>query len=180
MRIARVYDETQTGEQRVLVDRLWPRGISKADDRVGTWLPHVAPSQELRSWYQHDEARHDEFAQRYAAELDAKSDDEEMVRLRALAQNPECVVVTATRDLALSHVPILVEYLGADPVPEVLVDDPINTLERWELFGGAWQVRKRDSAHAEIDLLRCDGGERVDSLASDDPTFLAWLDKHEA
>src|SRR5690554_6811282 len=115
MRIARVYDETHIGEQRVLVDRLWPRGISKTDDRVGTWLPHVAPSQELRSWYQHDEVRHDEFAQRYAAELDAKSDDEEMARLRALARNPECVVVTATRDLALSHVPVLVEYLGADP-----------------------------------------------------------------
>ena len=70
MKLARVYDEPVPGEGlRVLVDRLWPRGVRKDDPRVGRWCKQVAPSTELRQWYGHDPQRFAEFAQRYRAEL---------------------------------------------------------------------------------------------------------------
>ena len=68
MKLARVYDEPVPGEGlRVLVDRLWPRGVRKDDPRVGRWCKQVAPSTELRQWYGHDPQRFAEFAQRYRA-----------------------------------------------------------------------------------------------------------------
>src|SRR3546814_12276611 len=66
--LLRIYDEPDGG-YRVLVDRLWPRGVSKAEAALDEWLKDVAPSTELRRWYGHDVARFDEFAHRYRAEL---------------------------------------------------------------------------------------------------------------
>ena len=69
--VARVYDDPDADEGgRVLVDRLWPRGFRKGDPRAGRWIPKVAPSTELRKWYSHEAARFDEFAARYAQELE--------------------------------------------------------------------------------------------------------------
>jgi len=71
VRLARVYEEPEPGEgHRVLVDRLWPRGLRKDDPRIGQWLPEVAPSTELRRWYGHAPERYDEFVERYTAELE--------------------------------------------------------------------------------------------------------------
>ena len=64
MTVRRVYDDEQMG-YRVLVDRLWPRGISKADAALDGWLKDVAPTTELRCWYGHDPGRFEEFARRY-------------------------------------------------------------------------------------------------------------------
>ena len=70
IRVARIYDEVGPDDgQRVLVDRVWPRGIRKEDPRVGIWCKDVAPSTELRQWYHHQPERFDEFASRYQAEL---------------------------------------------------------------------------------------------------------------
>ena len=70
VRVARVYEQPAADAgRRVLVDRLWPRGLRKTDPRVGKWLPRVAPSTELRHWYDHKPERYDEFVQRYTAEL---------------------------------------------------------------------------------------------------------------
>ena len=70
MNTVRVYDAVRPADgTRVLVDRLWPRGIRKDDPRVGRWLKNVAPSTELRHSYSHDPAKFDEFARRYIAEL---------------------------------------------------------------------------------------------------------------
>src|SRR3546814_14055624 len=66
--LLRIYDEPDGG-YRVRVDRLWPRGVSKAEASLDEWLKDVAPSTELRRWYGHDVARFDEFAHRYRAEL---------------------------------------------------------------------------------------------------------------
>src|SRR3546814_11688446 len=66
--LLRIYDEPDGG-YRVLVDRLWPRGVSKAEASPDEWLKDVAPSNELRRWYGHDVARFDEFAHRSRAEL---------------------------------------------------------------------------------------------------------------
>lgn len=70
VRIKRVYDPPEPGDgQRVLVDRLWPRGLHKADAAIDLWLKDAAPSDELRRWFGHDPARWDAFRARYAAEL---------------------------------------------------------------------------------------------------------------
>lgn len=75
IRIKRVYDEPSLNDgTRILVDRLWPRGLSKDDAKVDLWLKSVAPSSELRRWYQHDAEKWIEFKRRYFAELKENQD----------------------------------------------------------------------------------------------------------
>jgi uncharacterized protein YeaO (DUF488 family) len=82
IRVARVYDDPGPDDgQRVLVDRLWPRGFRKDDPRVGTWFKDVAPSKELREWYDHQPERFDEFATRYREELQGSEALDELRRL---------------------------------------------------------------------------------------------------
>ena len=72
-RTKRVHDPAAVEDgRRVLVDRVWPRGLAKADAAIDEWLRDVAPSTELRRWFGHDPARWDEFVRRYHAELDAR------------------------------------------------------------------------------------------------------------
>lgn len=109
VRVARVYDEVDPGEgQRVLVDRVWPRGVRKDDPRVGIWCKDVAPSKDLREWYHHDPDRFDEFASRYKAEL---GDSAALEDLRKLAKRKAVTLVTATRDLAISQAAVLAKLL---------------------------------------------------------------------
>ena len=108
----RVYDDVQPGEGlRVLVDRLWPRGIRKDDPRVGRWLRDVAPSTELRHWYGHDPAKFDDFSARYRAELASGATAAALDQLRALAQAGPVTLVTATKELELSHLVVLAEMV---------------------------------------------------------------------
>ncbi len=82
IRTARIYQDVGPDDgQRVLVDRIWPRGIRKDDPRVGIWCKDVAPSKSLREWYHHQPERFDEFAARYAAELAGNPALEELHRL---------------------------------------------------------------------------------------------------
>lgn len=70
IKIKRIYSPSSPGDgRRILVDRLWPRGIKKADAALDQWARDIAPSTELRKWFSHDAARFDTFAERYAAEL---------------------------------------------------------------------------------------------------------------
>jgi uncharacterized protein YeaO (DUF488 family) len=109
VRVARVYDEVDPDEgQRVLVDRVWPRGVRKDDPRVGIWCKDVAPSKELREWYQHDPDRFDEFASRYKTEL---RDSAALQDLRKLAKRKAVTLVTATRDLDISQAAVLAKLL---------------------------------------------------------------------
>ncbi|HEU4636840.1 MAG TPA: DUF488 domain-containing protein [Edaphobacter sp.] len=83
MRIAikRVYLEADpTDGFRILVDRLWPRGLSKERARVDLWLKEVAPSTELRKWFQHDPAKWTEFQKRYKQELKSKGDQLDIIK----------------------------------------------------------------------------------------------------
>ena len=107
-----MYDAVDPADgQRVLVDRLWPRGIAKADPRVGRWLKDVAPSTELRHWYAHDPAKFDEFEQRYRAELAGGDEAAALDELRRLADQGPLTLVTATKDLNLSHLIVLTRVL---------------------------------------------------------------------
>ena len=81
---------------RVLVDRLWPRGLSKSEAAIDRWMKDLAPSTELRQWFGHDPSRWDEFRRKYKAELSAKSDLLE--ELRALARSGPLTLVFGARD----------------------------------------------------------------------------------
>ena len=109
VRTARIYDDVSPEDgQRVLIDRIWPRGIRKDDPRVGIWTKDVAPSKELREWYHHQPEKFDEFAARYAAELDGSPALEE---LRKLVRRGVVTLVTASRHLEDSHATVLAELL---------------------------------------------------------------------
>jgi uncharacterized protein YeaO (DUF488 family) len=105
---ARVYDDGGASGARILVDRLWPRGLAKADAHLDEWAKEVAPTTELRRWYGHDVARFDEFARRYRAELDERDEVDELVR--RCASGP-VVLLTATRDLEHSGARVLADYV---------------------------------------------------------------------
>lgn len=73
--IKRVYSEAHKSDGfRILVDRLWPRGLNRERANVDLWLKDIAPSEELRKWFSHDPAKWDEFKQRYCQELDHKKE----------------------------------------------------------------------------------------------------------
>jgi uncharacterized protein YeaO (DUF488 family) len=110
IRVARVYDEPSPDDgQRILVDRLWPRGFRKDDPRVGTWFKDIAPSKELREWYNHQSARLDQFAERYREELQGS---EALHELRKLTKRGVVTLVTATRSVAGSHAEVLATLLA--------------------------------------------------------------------
>src|SRR5690348_2599340 len=112
VRLARVYDAPSPHDgRRVLVDRLWPRGVRKDDPRVDEWLRDVAPSNELRTWYGHDPSLFEAFARRYEAELAEPTGAEALESLRGLVEAGPVTLVTATREPAISHVAVLARLL---------------------------------------------------------------------
>lgn len=96
-KLKRVY-ETPSGEDgyRVLVDRLWPRGLQKSTAQLDEWDKDIAPSPELRKWFNHEPARFDTFAERYREELTAKTTD--LNRLREIAKTKSVTLVYAAKD----------------------------------------------------------------------------------
>jgi uncharacterized protein YeaO (DUF488 family) len=109
IRVARVYEDVGPDDgQRVLVDRIWPRGFRKDDPRVGTWCKDVAPSKELREWYHHDPQRFDEFAARYREEL---HDSPALAELKKVTKRGVVTLVTAVREVEGSHAAVLAKLL---------------------------------------------------------------------
>lgn len=99
---------------RVLVDRIWPRGVRKDEAAIDLWLKDLAPSTELRRWFGHDPARWDEFRRRYHRELQGRP--EALEQLRALARQGRVTLVYGARDQRHNNAVALKEYLeGAPP-----------------------------------------------------------------
>ena len=112
IRVRRVYDDPSPQDgARVLVDRVWPRGLRKDAAQLDEWAKDVAPSTELRTWYRHDPARFDDFRRRYTAELAEPGPREALARLRTLAADKPVTLLTATKDLDLSQAAVLAELL---------------------------------------------------------------------
>jgi uncharacterized protein YeaO (DUF488 family) len=108
----RVYDDPSPEDgRRVLVDRIWPRGLAKARAGIDEWAKDVAPSTELRRWYGHEPARFEEFRRRYQAELAEPQRQAAVRHLRELAGSGPLTLVTATRDLDHSQAAVLAEHL---------------------------------------------------------------------
>jgi uncharacterized protein YeaO (DUF488 family) len=109
--VKRVYDPAaETDGIRILIDRLWPRGIPKDKLALDRWAKELAPSNELRRWYGHDPERFAEFRRRYLAELKAVGG--ELAELRAAVRGRPATLLTATRELDLSHATVLRELLS--------------------------------------------------------------------
>jgi uncharacterized protein YeaO (DUF488 family) len=108
--VRRIYDDRRTG-YRVLIDRLWPRGIKKSDAHLNEWLKDAAPTTELRRWYGHDPERFTEFARRYRAELRRPPASDAVDHLLKLASTRPVVLLTATADVAHSGARVLHDHL---------------------------------------------------------------------
>jgi uncharacterized protein YeaO (DUF488 family) len=114
VRVRRIYDEPTRGDgTRVLVDRVWPRGLSKEKARIDKWCKEVAPSTELRRWYGHEPERFAEFSRRYRTELDDPERATALAHLRRLAEAQTMTVLTATKDIAISQAAVIADLLRA-------------------------------------------------------------------
>ena len=111
VRLKRAYELAEaTDGYRVLVDRLWPRGVSKDKARLGEWARELAPSSELRTWFGHDPSRFDEFRRRYKKELDAHPDIWEP--LRSAARRGRVTLLYSAHDVLHNSAIVLRDYLA--------------------------------------------------------------------
>ena len=112
VRVRRVYEEPDRADGvRILVDRLWPRGIRKQDLAHDDWLKELAPSGDLRTWYGHRPERFEEFARRYREELQTGPAADALERLRETTASRTVTLLTATRDVERSGAAVLAETL---------------------------------------------------------------------
>jgi uncharacterized protein YeaO (DUF488 family) len=110
MKIKRVYDKPETEDgTRILVDRLWPRGLTKEKACVDLWLKDIAPSTELRKWFDHDPEKWDEFRERYLLEL--KNNKEQFDLLDEQLKNGKVTLVYAARDEEHNEARVIRDFL---------------------------------------------------------------------
>jgi uncharacterized protein YeaO (DUF488 family) len=118
VRVRRVYEDPDPDDGvRVLVDRIWPRGMTKARAALDEWCKDVAPSHELRTWYGHQPDRFEEFARRYRLELTDPGRAQALAHLRDLARDRPVTLLTATRDPAISEAAVLAPLLAGSASP---------------------------------------------------------------
>jgi uncharacterized protein YeaO (DUF488 family) len=110
VRIKRAYEPASPGDgTRILVDRLWPRGLKKSDAAIAQWMKEIAPSTELRQWFGHDVARWEEFRRRYEAELTSKGDL--LAELRETAVKGPLTLIYSAHDEAHNQALVLRERI---------------------------------------------------------------------
>ena len=110
IKIKRVYDKPAKSDgYRVLIDRIWPRGLTKSDARIDEWLKEIASSTGLRKWFNHDPAKWEQFKKKYAAEL--KEHREELEKLARESRKRTVTLVFGAKDTAHSNAMALKEYL---------------------------------------------------------------------
>ncbi len=115
--VRRVYDKPEAGDGvRVLVDRLWPRGLRKETAAVDHWFRELAPSTELRRWFGHDPDRWEQFRRRYAAELDHRPEILEPL-LELLRKSPRVTLLYAAKDEEHNNAVALAHYLEERHLP---------------------------------------------------------------
>jgi uncharacterized protein YeaO (DUF488 family) len=115
VQIKRIYEPAApTDGTRVLVDRLWPRGIKKINAKLARWMKDVAPSTKLRVWFGHEPERFTEFAKRYKTEL---TGNPEVGELRKLARGKLVTLLYAAHDPKINHAIVLQSVLRGRPLP---------------------------------------------------------------
>jgi len=109
--VKRVYEDPSADDGfRVLVDRLWPRGLSKERARLDLWMKEVAPTTQLRTWFAHDPQKFAEFTRRYRDELD-ENPDVDVLRALGAEHDPVCLLYSA-HDATANQAIVLRDYLG--------------------------------------------------------------------
>jgi uncharacterized protein YeaO (DUF488 family) len=114
IQVRRIYEEPEPASDgvRVLVDRVWPRGLAKQDAALDDWCKEVAPSTDLRKWYRHDPDRFDDFAERYRAELATQEGEQALDDLLETASGAGTLtLLTAVKDPSIGHTRVLEEEL---------------------------------------------------------------------
>lgn len=112
VQVRRIYDDAARGDgNRVLVDRIWPRGMTKEKAGLDEWCKTIAPSTELRKWYHHDPERFTEFTRRYREELTEPERAEALEHLRTLAKDRNLTLLTASKAVDISEAAVLAEML---------------------------------------------------------------------
>ena len=110
IRLKRAYEKAGAQDGiRILVDRLWPRGVSKSDAAIDAWMKEIAPSTGLRKWFGHDPSRWEEFVRRYRAELDAHRDV--IAEMQEYVRKGRVTLVYGARDETHNHARVLKQYL---------------------------------------------------------------------
>ena len=113
VQVRRIYEPRRSDDGvRILVDRIWPRGMSKERADIDGWCKAVAPSTELRRWYGHEASRFAEFGERYRAELEDPVRAGALQQLRDLARTGTVTLLTATREPSISEAQVLARLLG--------------------------------------------------------------------
>lgn len=111
LKIKRAYEESSKDDGvRVLVDRVWPRGVSKEEAQIDWWAKEIAPSTELRKWFGHEPERYPEFKRRYKAELE---DNEALARLKKLVKEGDVTLVYGAKDEEHNQATVLKELLAS-------------------------------------------------------------------
>lgn len=114
--LKRAYAPPEAGDgKRILVDRLWPRGLRRGDAAIDDWMKDIAPSPALRTWFNHDPARFAVFGERYREELDANPGPAQT--LCAMLREQDVTLVYAARDESINHARVLADYLVARGCP---------------------------------------------------------------
>lgn len=111
IRTERIYDASTSGGLRILVDRLWPRGLAKEEAAMDLWLKEIAPSNELRKWFGHDPAKWEEFKKRFFQELDQKTDLVDQIISKA--KESDLVFLYAAKDEKHNNAVALKEFVEA-------------------------------------------------------------------
>jgi uncharacterized protein YeaO (DUF488 family) len=115
VRIKRAYEPPAASDgHRVLIDRLWPRGVKREGARLDEWAQELAPSDDLRRWFGHDPGRFAEFRRRYEAELAAEPARSALARLREMVERERVTLVFAAHDPELSNAAVLRDLLHGD------------------------------------------------------------------
>lgn len=112
IKIKRIYDPPKAADGvRILVDRLWPRGIAKEKARIDEWFKELAPSDQLRKWFGHESERWEEFQKRYRHELQSPEKQELMQRLQSLARQGTVTLLFAAKDAEHNNAKVLANFL---------------------------------------------------------------------
>ena len=111
-RVKRAYEAVSKQDgKRVLVDRLWPRGVSRDEAELDLWAKDATPSNDLRKWFHANQDEYAEFEARYDTELDGDAQQAALAEVRALRAKHTVTLITAAKDVERSHVPVLVKRL---------------------------------------------------------------------
>lgn len=155
---------------RILVDRLWPRGVSKTKAQLDEWLKDIAPSPQLRTWWNHDRARYSEFAARYRAELDNNPAVERLLTLMHEHADSRITLVFGAKDLVINHAHVLRNYLIEQTTPRE------NTVLNSQGFTIATiPTRPKHSGNAQHKKPNLDGLE-YSTLELKDAQALQWVE----